>query len=89
MNFVFLRDKKKMLLYQFGVVVILCITAIDALNNGLALTPPMGWLSWERFRCNVNCTDDLDNCISLVTDDTISILFLLSHICKNKFWLLS
>jgi alpha-galactosidase len=25
-----------------------------ALENGLALTPPMGWNSWNRFACNVN-----------------------------------
>ncbi|ESO90697.1 hypothetical protein LOTGIDRAFT_178842 [Lottia gigantea] len=24
----------------------------------------MGWLSWERFRCNVDCDKDPDNCIS-------------------------
>lgn len=35
-----------------------------ALNNGLALTPPMGWLVWERFACNTNCDADPDNCIS-------------------------
>jgi alpha-galactosidase len=28
-----------------------------ALENGLALTPPMGWNSWNRFGCNV--TEDL------------------------------
>jgi len=52
--------------YRCGVVAILLIAVTDvhALNNGLALTPPMGWLSWERFRCNVNCKDDPDNCIS-------------------------
>ena len=22
--------------------------------NGLALTPPMGWNSWNKFACNVN-----------------------------------
>ena len=55
-----------MLSYQFAIVVILCLTGstVHALNNGLALTPPMGWLSWERFRCNLNCADDPDNCIS-------------------------
>ncbi|ELT96522.1 hypothetical protein CAPTEDRAFT_183492 [Capitella teleta] len=36
---------------------------IHALDNGLALTPPMGWLSWERFECNTNCREDPDNCI--------------------------
>jgi len=27
---------------------------IRALNNGLALTPPMGWNSWNKFGCSVN-----------------------------------
>jgi hypothetical protein len=35
-----------------------------SLDNGLALTPPMGWMSWERYRCNVDCTTDPYNCIS-------------------------
>lgn len=34
------------------------------LDNGLALTPPMGWLTWERFRCNTDCKSDPENCIS-------------------------
>ena len=33
------------------------------LNNGLARTPPMGWMTWERFRCNTDCENDPDNCI--------------------------
>ena len=33
------------------------------LDNGLALTPPMGWLSWERFRCNTDCHHDPEFCI--------------------------
>lgn len=48
-------------------VVILLIVAItpetEALENGLARTPPMGWLSWERFRCNTDCVGDPENCI--------------------------
>jgi len=35
-----------------------------ALENGLARTPPMGWLAWERFRCNTDCENDPHNCIS-------------------------
>jgi len=35
-----------------------------ALNNGLARTPPMGWMSWQRFRCNIDCKNDPKNCIS-------------------------
>lgn len=34
-----------------------------ALDNGLARTPPMGWMTWERFRCNTDCINDPDNCI--------------------------
>jgi len=36
----------------------------SALDNGLAMTPPMGWLAWERFRCNTDCENDPHNCIS-------------------------
>ncbi|XP_037071760.1 alpha-galactosidase A-like, partial [Pollicipes pollicipes] len=35
-----------------------------ARDNGLALTPPMGWLTWERFRCNIDCENEPDSCIS-------------------------
>jgi alpha-galactosidase len=35
----------------------LCAPSASALENGLALTPPMGWNSWNRFACNV--TEDL------------------------------
>ncbi|XP_025088512.1 alpha-N-acetylgalactosaminidase-like isoform X2 [Pomacea canaliculata] len=41
---------------------IVCVTL--ALENGLARTPPMGWLSWERFRCNTDCKNFPDTCIS-------------------------
>ena len=27
-----------------------------ALQNGAALTPPLGWLSWQRYNCAINCT---------------------------------
>lgn len=37
--------------------------AIDALDNGLALTPPMGWMSWERYRCIIDCDLYPDDCI--------------------------
>ena len=30
----------------------------------LARTPPLGWMSWEIFRCNTNCAADPENCIS-------------------------
>jgi len=39
-----------------------------SLNNGLALTPTMGWLSWVRFGCNELCSIDPDNCIRFECD---------------------
>lgn len=35
----------------------------EALENGLARTPPMGWLSWERFVCETDCKQNPDECI--------------------------
>jgi len=43
------------LLLFFGII--FCVPPPRALENGLALTPPMGWNSWNRFACNV--TEDL------------------------------
>ena len=34
-----------------------------ALDNGLGLTPWMGWSAWETFRCTT-CEQDPDNCLS-------------------------
>ncbi|XP_072218300.1 alpha-N-acetylgalactosaminidase [Leuresthes tenuis] len=34
-----------------------------ALDNGLMRTPPMGWLAWERYRCDIDCDNDPKNCI--------------------------
>ncbi|XP_071124498.1 alpha-N-acetylgalactosaminidase-like [Mytilus edulis] len=44
------------------IVSLLC-PCIWSLDNGLALTPPLGWLTWERFRCQTNCKDYPKNCI--------------------------
>ena len=33
-------------------------------KNGAARTPPMGWMSWERFRCNLNCAAFPKDCIN-------------------------
>ena len=40
------------------------VGVVEAADNGLARTPPKGWLAWGRFRCQVDCTADPDNCIS-------------------------
>lgn len=51
--------------FNFSVVLylIIALLPVQSLDNGLAKTPPMGWLSWERFRCNTDCEGDPDNCI--------------------------
>ncbi|XP_068100837.1 alpha-N-acetylgalactosaminidase isoform X2 [Hyperolius riggenbachi] len=35
-----------------------------SLDNGLVRTPPMGWMTWERYRCNIDCKVDPENCVS-------------------------
>ncbi|KAK4884299.1 hypothetical protein RN001_000570 [Aquatica leii] len=37
---------------------------VEALDNGLAQRPPMGWMSWQRFRCLIDCNLYPDDCIS-------------------------
>jgi alpha-galactosidase len=32
----------------------LSFSLVDALDNGLGLTPQMGWNSWNHFACNIN-----------------------------------
>jgi len=44
-------------------VAVLFLTLTNGMNNGVARTPPMGWLAWERFRCNVDCKTFPDTCI--------------------------
>ena len=50
-------------------VVALSGAAVQARNN-LARTPPMGWMSWEIFRCNLYTPDD--DCTDKSTTKCIS-----------------
>eukprot|EP01084_Bolivina_argentea_P065693 119742_1 len=55
--------------------VLLCILlncSIFAEDNGLALTPPMGWLSWVKFKCAVNCTKSPEGCINAQLYETMA-----------------
>ncbi|CAO1331323.1 unnamed protein product [Diamesa serratosioi] len=45
-------------------VFIALVVSVTSLDNGLAKTPPMGWMSWERFRCITDCDKYPDDCIS-------------------------
>ena len=46
------------------VLLALVVSAAYGLENGLARRPPMGWMSWERFRCITDCKKYPDECIS-------------------------
>lgn len=47
-----------------GLGLLAVLPAVISLDNGLAQTPPMGWLTWERFRCITDCDKYPDECIS-------------------------
>ena len=64
----------------FGLILLLANKLCFALDNGLSKTPPMGWMTWERFRCNTDCKDDPANCIRYV-----NILLKLSRRCNKLF----
>ncbi|CAM5081093.1 unnamed protein product [Natator depressus] len=51
----------KLAAFVSGLALVACALALE---NGLMRVPPMGWLAWERFRCNTDCKTDPDNCIS-------------------------
>ncbi|KAM5146926.1 alpha-galactosidase A [Mantella aurantiaca] len=38
--------------------------AVPGLRNGLALTPPMGWLHWQRFMCQTDCESYPMSCVN-------------------------
>lgn len=40
------------------------VNLVTSLENGLARTPPMGWLSWERFTCTTDCDQFPNDCIN-------------------------
>ncbi|KAL7727422.1 hypothetical protein ACLKA6_017548 [Drosophila palustris] len=40
------------------------LRSADGLENGLARTPPMGWMPYERFRCVTDCVKFPRDCIS-------------------------
>ncbi|XP_060079612.1 alpha-N-acetylgalactosaminidase-like [Ylistrum balloti] len=44
--------------------VLVIIGTVSGLDNGLARTPPMGWMSWQRFRCIIDCENQPKDCIS-------------------------
>lgn len=53
---------------------------IDSLENGLALTPPMGWLAWQRYRCITDCETYPDECVKLVNINVLQYIELIMFI---------
>ena len=47
-------------------------TIIVGLNNGLAITPPMGWSSWNVFHCNYTETDIMGIADTMVRNGMLS-----------------
>ena len=37
---------------------------VYGLDNGVAMTPPMGWLSWEKYGCEIDCIKNPTTCLS-------------------------
>jgi alpha-galactosidase len=42
------------MLIKFIALLIFCSTTAFSLDNGLGLTPQMGWNSWNHFGCKIN-----------------------------------
>uniref|UniRef100_A0A8C9L8G7 Alpha-galactosidase n=1 Tax=Pavo cristatus TaxID=9049 RepID=A0A8C9L8G7_PAVCR len=48
---------------RWVLVAAVAAAAVVALDNGVARTPPMGWLHWERFLCGTDCAAEPDRCV--------------------------
>ena len=46
------------------------VEVVRSLQNGAARTPPMGWLSWQRYRCSEEFNETLirDTADALVSE---------------------
>jgi hypothetical protein len=53
-----------MKLFAVAIQATLLTAGVLALENGLGRTPIMGWMSWQRYRCIVDCKNQPDECIS-------------------------
>ena len=57
-------QRQRQLLALLLLLLLELVAMARAADNGLARTPPRGWLAWGRFRCQVRCDLDPANCIS-------------------------
>ena len=63
----FLKKNAMPVLLAASLILLISATPSEALDNGLALTPPMGWNSWNKFGCDVN-----ENLIREMADAMVS-----------------
>ena len=46
--------KNKKFIFLYIIISLIIISKINSLDNGLGLTPQMGWNTWNKFGCNIN-----------------------------------
>jgi len=47
-----------------GLSVLCALSHTAEARNNLSMTPPMGWMSWEIYRCGTDCAAHPNDCIS-------------------------
>lgn len=55
------------MMFKKTYLLVLLISIVFALDNGMGLTPPMGWNSWNHFACKID-----ENLIKQTADLLIS-----------------
>ena len=80
-------------LVAFSVTVAVVISAavivpVRALDNGAADTPPLGWCSWQRYRCEIACNDSTSrDCFNeRLIRDTADAMVELGYKVRRLLW---
>lgn len=37
-----------------SIISLISLSTVQAVNNGVGLTPAMGWNTWNKYGCNIN-----------------------------------
>ncbi|KAI5644696.1 alpha galactosidase A domain-containing protein [Phthorimaea operculella] len=51
------------LVHVFVLCLVVLVEEVSLLENGLARTPPMGWMSWGYYMCADKCDENPDKCL--------------------------
>eukprot|EP01102_Stenamoeba_stenopodia_P008347 TRINITY_DN2398_c0_g3_i1.p1 TRINITY_DN2398_c0_g3~~TRINITY_DN2398_c0_g3_i1.p1 ORF type:complete len:429 (+),score=94.89 TRINITY_DN2398_c0_g3_i1:40-1287(+) len=60
------NNKQQLLLGSLLVLSVLLVATVHAVDNGLALTPAMGYNTWNDYRCNITAQDIYDSADAIV-----------------------